>query len=167
MTKKFKFFPVIVAAVVVSILAPVLLSAGHAYAVETSVENLLLITTTIKTNDTGGHFTTSATPVFSTTIINCPAANCTIRVEVSSQFANINERNIVGAVVTVDGSQDGVLPGAVHGLVTTPFGASPVRTFSWMKTGLTTGQHTVDVDFFIAQGDADAGNRILTIQLYK
>jgi hypothetical protein len=170
MIQIFKASPITAAAIGVSMLAPALLGMGHAYAQEKSVKDRVLITTAIKTNNTAVHFG-APTPAFTSTKVRCPSAfnHCTMRVEVSSQFVNIQTPDVAGAVVTIDNSQDGVLPSAVVTLdtATTPPGAATVRTFSWMKEGLDSGQHTVDVSFFNSNRSADAVNRTLTIELYN
>ena len=144
----------------------------RAYAQEGFAENLTLINTYIKTGDTNVHFSTGATPVFSSTMIACPpprTRSCTIRIQLSAQFENIEKPNIAGAVITVDNSEDGVLPAPVLGLATatTPFGASTARTFTWMKRDLRSGNHSIDVYFFVTGGEADSPNRTLTIDVYR
>jgi hypothetical protein len=169
MIKTFKFSPVAAAAIGASILAPALMGVGHAYAEETSVEDRVLITTAIKADDTIISFGTN-TPAFTSTRVKCEFNHCTMRVEVSSQFANIRSPDIVGALVTVDNSEDGVLPSAALSLDTAnrhPTGAFTVRTFSWMIEGLDEGHHTVDVYFFNNNRTSNAGNRTLTIEMYN
>jgi hypothetical protein len=109
------------------------------------------------------------TPVFTSTRVKCPFDHCTMRVEVSSQFANILPPDLVGAVVTVDNSEEGVLPSAALFLDTAirTRVAFSVRTFSWMIEGLDEGHHTVNVYFFNTNRTSNAGNRTLTIELYN
>jgi hypothetical protein len=168
MIKTFKFSPVAAAAIGASILAPALMGVGHAYAEETSVEDRVLITTAIKTDDTIISFGTN-TPAFTSTRVKCEFNHCTMRVEVSSQFGNIQQPDIVGATVIVDNLPDGVRPSSALSLGTasTPSDAFTVRTFSWMIEGLDEGHHTVDVYFFSNNRTANAGNRTLTIEMYN
>ena len=169
MIKTFKISPVAAAAIGVSILAPALMGVGHAYAEEKSVINRVLITTAIKTDNTTVRFGTN-TRVFTPTTVRCPFNQCTMRVEVSSQFGDIQPfPDEVGALVTVDNSQDGVLPSAALSLdvPSTNPAAFTVRTFSWMKKGLDSGLHTVRVYFQSNNRTANAGNRTLTIELYN
>ena len=59
-------------------------------------------------------------------------------------------------------------PFSVAGLdtATTP-GASTARTFSWMKTGVTEGEHTIEVLFYVTGGTAGLVGRTLTIPTFS
>jgi hypothetical protein len=165
MVKTFKFSPAAAAAIGVIILAPALMGVGHAYAAENSVRNRVLITTTIVTDDTTVSLPSETnTPVFTSTNVRCPFNHCTMRVEVSSQFEDIQPPDTVGAVLTVDDSELDVLPSAELFLDTAS--TTTVATFSWMKEGLNSGNRKVDV-FLFSNKTASAGNRILTIELYN
>jgi hypothetical protein len=152
---------------------------GNTYAAEASAVNLTLKDTTIKTEDTSLPLPSGAFPVtpgnaFSQSTINCPGGHrtCTVRVEISSQFGNLTAGDVVVIGVSIDGSQSDVKPSptvAVHDTTSTGFLVG-VRTFSWMKTGLSPGSHTIDVTFFATPSTgafANAGFRILTIQVYQ
>jgi hypothetical protein len=166
MIKTFKISSAAAAAIGVIILAPALMGVGHAYAAENSVRNRVLITTAIVTADTPVVSLPSepTTPVFTSTNVRCPFNHCTMRVEVSSQFENIHPPDTVGAVLTVDDSDLGVLPSAELVLDTTS--TTTIATFSWMKENLNSGNRKVDV-YLISNKAANAGNRILTIELYN
>ena len=145
-------------------LAPALMGVGHANAAEHSVRNRVLTTTAIVTDDTPVSLLATGTPVFTSTNVRCPFNHCTMRVEVSSQFQNIQQPDTVGAVLTVDDSGLDVLPSAELFLDTAS--TTTVATFSWMKEGLNSGNRKVDV-FLFSNKTASAGNRILTIELYN
>jgi hypothetical protein len=167
----FKISPVAAAATMgITILALSLAGISKANADEVSAANLLLKSTHIKTESTNVHFG-SLTPAFTPTTVRCRQhTRCTVRIEVSAQFANIQQPDVAAAVVRVDNSEGGVLPNSVLGLDTagTTPGASTARTFTWMKKGLTTGEHTVTIDFFTSTGGAaDSPNRTLTIEVYN
>jgi hypothetical protein len=165
MIKTFKISPAAAAAIGVIILAPALMGVGHAYAAENSVRNRVLITTAIVTADTPVSLPSEpTTPVFTSTNVRCPFNHCTMRVEVSSQFDNIQPPDTVGAVLTVDDSDLGVLPSAELVLDTTS--TTTIATFSWMKEGLNSGNRKVDV-YLVSNKPANAVNRILTIELYN
>lgn len=169
MIKVSKVSPVAAIIILFNILCASLISTGKVYAAEVSSGNLLLLSTYIKTESEGLHIGPS-TPAFSTTTVKCPRyLTCTIRIELSTQFANIQYPDVAAAEVTVDKLQAGVLPNSTLGLdvENTTFGSSTARTFSWMKKDIK-GGHTVDVNFFTNTGRAaDAGTRTLTIQVYS
>jgi hypothetical protein len=152
---------------------------GRTDAAEASAVNLALKDTIIKTEDSSFPLPSGAFPVppgnaFSQSTINCPRGQkpCTVRVEVSSQFGDLTAGDVVAIGVSIDGSQSGVKPSptvSVHDTTSTGFLVG-VRTFSWMKTGLAGGSHTIDVTFFATPSIgafANAGFRTLTIQVYQ
>jgi hypothetical protein len=170
MIRILKILPSFAAIMWVAILASALIGVGgKAYARGVSAENLLLKSTYIKTERDNLHFG-SPMRAFSSTIIKCPQyQTCTIRIELSAQFANIRQPDIAAAEVRVDNSQSGVLPNSILGLdvENTTIGSSTVRTFSWMKKDIK-GTHNVDVNLFTNTGGAaDSPNRTLTIQVYS
>jgi hypothetical protein len=142
---------------------------GEAYAEEVSAENLNLETTFIKTENTALFLSTNPIAGFTQTTVDCPGrGGCTIRVELSTQFSGIQVPNVAAVALLIDSSQADVQPFAVVGLDSTSTGGgSNARTFSWMKTGLTRGQHTIDVTFFTTGGSASVPGRTLTIQVYR
>jgi len=141
---------------------------SEAYAQETSARNLILTKTYIKT----GHppsLTTTPVPAVTQTIVRCPGpGTCTIRVEVAAQFSSIIPPNVAAVVVLIDGSQTGVEPFATVGFdSTSTSGASNVRTFSWMKQGLTPGTHSIDVLMYVTGGTAESASCTVTFEVYK
>lgn len=175
MIKKFRTSPI---AVTVMLLASVaLISTDKAWPQEVSSGSLLLQRTYIKAESTGIHFgeiPNITYPAFTTTKVKCPAPNlkCTIFVEFSVQFENIRATNGAGAVIMIDNSRNGVLPGSgASGLTgsVTPIGPLDYRTASWMKKDLSPGDHTVDVglySFGAQETGADALNRTVKIEVY-
>ena len=158
-------------------MAPDLLSRiRSAPGATTSAENLSLQGTYIKT---GGplnlsDFSSGLQEAVPPTTIKCPKVNkttCTVRIELSSEFSNVTPDTVAAAAVLVDDSPDGIAPSNVAGFdSTSTTGASNVRTFSWVKTGLNTGDHVIEMFLFTSSvsGTGSAGSfmRTLTIQVY-
>jgi len=162
-------FKISAAAIGLIVWSHAFVGVGEAYAEEVSVGNLRLERTFIKTENASPVLSTTPTAGFTQTKVNCSARGaCTIRVEVSAQFSNIQDPNVAAIVLLIDDSQAGVQPFAVLGLdSTSTTGASNARTFSWMKTGLTRGEHTIDVSFFVTGGSAGLVGHTLTIQVFS
>lgn len=153
-----------------AIWAPIFLGFADALGEEVTAEDLHLERTFIKSNGTGVTLTPAPVLGFSPTTVSCPRRRiCTIRVEVSSQFENLEVPNIAAGLVLIDNSQDGVQPFSAAGLATAnmPPSATTARTFTWVKTGLTHGEHTVDVFFFVSGGTAALVGHTLTIQTFS
>jgi hypothetical protein len=144
--------------------------AGGAYAVEESTASLVLHSTQMKTASDFIDITGSPVEGFSPTTIKCPAKTCTVRIEVASHFLGPDDVTYAHVRVGVDGSPDGIEPndGAdFEGHVNQ--GAS-AHTFTFMKEGLTKGDHTVTVQYAGSAGpggQAFVGARILTLQIFK
>jgi hypothetical protein len=107
---------------------------------------------------------------FSPTIVNCPdeTGSCVIRIEVSSLFEQIDAGSVAMMRARVDGLT--TLPTTQVEVDSTSSGTlSNSRTFTWMKTGVANGNHTVDVEFGMSGlgAAAIAGPRTLTIEVYK
>jgi hypothetical protein len=111
---------------------------------------------------------------FTPTTVSCPVSRvgtaCTIRVEVSSEFRSsppTEPGTAVFMTVLIDGSAAGVSPSSV--VLVTHLEDSDVKTFTWLKTGVLPGLHTVHVIFqteVILPG-VQARNRTLTIEVYR
>ena len=136
---------------------------------ETSASNKKLKKTWIQTQGIGFVLTSTFANAFTPTSIKCPVtAGCTIRVEVASQFWGLGAGNVIRMRVRVDGSGTGVTPLDMVNVDSTSTGNwASTRTFSWMKKGVTQGNHTVTVDFQVNSGTALAGARTQTIEVYK
>jgi hypothetical protein len=92
-----------------------------------------------------------------------------LSIEVASQFNGLDPANpnVVAAIVTVDGSTTAVEPNAVLGLSSTSTGGgSDARSFVWVAGGLSPGQHSVQIQFFVPTGGALSANRTLKINVY-
>lgn len=162
-------FKVISAAVIgLAVWSHALVGIGEVYAEEVSAQNLRLEKTFIKTENTGLILSTSPVAGFTQTTVNCPErGTCTIRVELSTQFSGIQNPNVAAVTLLIDGAQTDVQPFAAVGLDSTSIGGgSNARTFSWMKTGLPRGPHTIDVFFFTTGGTAGVAGHILTVQVF-
>ena len=141
---------------------------------EEAALNLAIRKTYIKTEDTDLGFNAAGQNAFTDTVVNCPGAagtTCTIRIEVSSQFGavgnNLNDRARI--LVSVDGSTANIFPNDSVTVENGPVNNVRALTFSFMKPGVSPGNHTVRVRF--ATGGccetAAAFNRILTITVFK
>jgi hypothetical protein len=141
--------------------------AAAVNAQEVSLEDLVLMRTSIKT---GGSVFFSSTPVeaLTPTTVTCPGG-CTLRIQLSSQFSSVPNGSVAAVSVVVDGSPIGVLPSNAIGFDSTSnSGASNVRTFTWVKQDVANGKHTVRVFLFLAgAGTAGSFSRTLTVDAYK
>jgi hypothetical protein len=134
--------------------------------------NQKLLGTTIITNNNSLSLDVNSALAFTAAIFALPAGTFTLTVDVSAEFCCISSGSAAAMRVSVDGSPVGVSPSEV---VTVDSGVnSPdtqfynVRTFSWMKKGLTAGIHRVEVSFHITpSGGGSTRNRTLTLRLYK
>jgi hypothetical protein len=133
---------------------------------EQSAVNLKLLRTTIMTNNDSLLLDVNSTLAFTAAIFALPAGTFTLTVEVSAEFCCIASGNAAAMRVSVNGSPLGVFPSEV---VTVDSGQSyNVRTFSWVKKGLTAGLHRVEVSFHITpSGTGFTQNRTLTLRLYE
>jgi hypothetical protein len=109
------------------------------------------------------------TEVFSPTTVTCPdeIGTCVVRIEVTSLFSLIEPGSAAAMRARVDGIA--VSPSLVEVDSTSTSDRSNSRTFTWLKTGLATGDHVVRVDFGLTGGGApaQAGPRSVTIEVYK
>jgi hypothetical protein len=128
--------------------------------------NQKLLGTTIMTNNDSLLLDVNSSLAFTAAIFSLPAGTFTLTVEVSAEFCCISSGSAAAMRVSVDGSPVGVFPSEV---VTVDSGQFyNVRTFSWMKKGLTAGLHRVEVSFHITpSGSGFTQNRTLTLRLYK
>jgi hypothetical protein len=103
---------------------------------------------------------------FAPTTIQCGSQNCTVRVEVSSQFFNVTSGNAVRLHVKADGSAFPVSGFEIDGGINRP--VAHLTTVSSLKSGLGPGAHTISVDFDmkLPGGKAEASIRILMIQVF-
>jgi len=154
-------------------LLPVVTSLGLLFVVLSAFGADLHLKKTLIT--TGGplSFSTSPTEAIDPTTVRCPSSarwQCTLRIELSSQFSTVPEGMVAAVSVLVDESPDQIEPANPVGFDSTSnSGASNVRTFSWVKRDLDPGSHTIRVFFFLAgTGDGRAGSfsRILTVDAY-
>lgn len=152
----------VMAIVVTSFSAPTL------KAQEASAENLISMSTSIKTAGPIG-FSDTPTEALTPTTVTCPGG-CTLRIELSSQFSNVPIGSVAAVYVVVDDSPIDIYPTATIGFDSTSnSGASNVRTFAWMKKDLAHGKHTIRVFLFLAgtSGSAGSFSRTLTVGVYK
>ena len=142
-----------------------------AYSGEVSTPNLKLKATYFNTTDVSLTITTTPTDAFSPTTVTCPRPRpCVLGIELASQFSGLNppNPNVVAAIVTVDGSTAAVLPHAVLGLSSTSTGGgSDARSFIWATAGLSSGRHSVQIQFFVPNGSAGSATRTLKIDVYE
>jgi hypothetical protein len=130
----------------------------------------------MKTASTNMSVGTSPVSGFSSTTVTCPAshaAGCTIRVEVSSQFAMaccMQGNFRIKLAISGAGSQIwpnslvnvGMMGGGMMG-----YGDVFAHTFHWMKNGIPAGStQTVSIQFQTDAGTGNAGYRIATIDCY-
>lgn len=103
---------------------------------------------------------------FPATAVLCRKRTCTVRVEVSSQFFNIPSGNAARIHVKADGKPFPATGFDVDGGLNRP--VAHLTTVSYLKTGLGSGSHTITVDFDMRSGGstAEAGIRMLTIQVF-
>jgi hypothetical protein len=136
---------------------------------EVLVPNKILQRTYMRTHDNALGLTTAYVNAFSPTSIACPvSAGCTIRVEVSSQFWDIDAGTVARMRVMVDGSTAGVEPDSLVNVDSTSTGGwANARTFQWMKSYVPYGNHTVQVQFQVSAGNAYAGYRMVTIEVFN
>ena len=141
---------------------------------EESAPNLGTRRTWIKTEDTGIAFSNPGTNAFTDTVVNCPGAvgtTCVIRVEVSSQFGQVGTslEDRARILVSIDGSGAGIFPSDSVTVENGPVNNVRALTFSFMKPGVTPGNHTVRVRFATGANftQGAAFFRILTITVYK
>jgi len=143
--------------------------APPARAVEEFAPTLNLRKTYLKTQTQSSAVTGSWSDAFTNTTVNCPdePGSCVIRVEVSSLFGQVPSGSVALLRARVDGFS--AAPGWVEVDSTSTDGFSNSRTFTWARTGLANGNHTVDVEFGMAGSGAPAlaGPRTLTIEVYK
>jgi hypothetical protein len=132
--------------------------------------NLTLRKTYLKS--VSGTMTVQEAPsdAFTPTMVICPndtSAGCTIRVEVSSTFEQIE----AGAVAMMQARIDTfpAPPGQVEVESSNTGTLGSARTFAWFRTGVAPGSHVVDVEFLMSGtgAAAQAGQRTLTIDIYK
>jgi hypothetical protein len=147
-----------------------LLGAVDATTVADEASNLTLRRTYLKTQSQTVVLPATFTDAFTLTTVACPedtVASCTVRVEVSIAFEEIEP----GAVAAMRARVDGLTasPGIVELDSMSAGTLGNVRTFSWIRTGVAPGSHTVDVEFGMAGTGAAAiaGPRTLTIDVYK
>jgi hypothetical protein len=131
--------------------------------------NLKLAKTVIDTETDA--LSLSATPAiaFSQVKFTCPVAHtkgCTIRVDISSQFWNIPAGTAAQMSVSCPGGNVNPSP-VVNVDADTTGNSASVHTFQWMIVGIVAGSvQTVDVSFDVLSGNAFAGYRTETAQLF-
>ena len=138
-------------------------------AAEVLVPNKILQRTYMRTHDNALGLTTALVNAFGPTSIACPVtAGCTVRIEVSSQFWEIDAGTVARMNVLVDNSGAGVEPNPLVNVDSTSTGGlANVRTFQWMKSYVPYGNHTVQVQFQVSAGNAYAGYRMVTIEVFN
>ena len=146
---------------------------SDAAATDDVASNLTLSSTTIRTQGTGLHLTSTSVPGFGPTSVLCPAthrAGCTIKVEVSALFFNVAQNTDSAIDVVINGTGSAVFPSAdpaTESTTTTALPGADTHTFQWMKTQIPAGStQIVNIDFLANPGSAQVGFRTATIQLY-
>jgi hypothetical protein len=136
---------------------------------EVFIPSKILQRTYLRTHDNALALSSVFVNAFGVTSISCPVTSgCTIRVEVSSQFWEIDPGTVARMQVLIDGSTAGVEPDALVNVDSTTTGSwASVRTFQWMKASVPYGNHTVQVQFQVSSGNAFAGYRMMTIEVYN
>ena len=136
---------------------------------DSTIGGLRLLDTVLQTKDNGFYVLPTPQDAFSPTTVLC-RRNCVLRIEVASQFWLVPENQVAQMVVKVDDSRVGVKPYFNINVDPTTTGeTADTRTFSWVREGLSPGEHTVDVEFRLSGliGKAGAGYRTLTIEVYQ
>jgi len=138
-------------------------------AAEVLIPSKILQRTYMRTHDNALGLTTVFVNAFGSTAIACPVtAGCTIRIEVSSQFWAIDPGTVARMQVLVNGSAAGVEPDSLVNVDSTSTGSwANVRTFQWMKAYVPYGNHSVQVQFQVSAGNAYAGYRMVTIEVFN
>ena len=140
---------------------------------EQNALNLKVFRTAITTLDNSLPLTTTATNAFTPLALTCPArpaAGCTIAVIVSSQFSNLDPGTAAQVNVTIVGTGGPVLPTTLVNVDSnsSPAPTSSAHTFQWIKKDIPAGSaQTVNVQFQVNGGAANAGFRSRTVVLYK
>ena len=140
---------------------------------EQNALNLKVFRTAITTLDNSLPLTTTATNAFTPLAVTCPtrpAAGCTIAVIVSSQFSNLDPGTAAQVNVTIVGPGGSVLPISLVNVDSnsSPAPTSSAHTFQWIKKDIPAGAaETVNVQFQVNGGTANAGFRSRTVVLYK
>ncbi len=132
--------------------------------------NLTLLKTFVRTENNTLNLSQSGTQAFLPTTVNCPTTakkGCVLKIEVSSEFSNMNQN---GASITVTVSDGSGLPG-IDPNASIPScnecGADN-RTFQWMQRSLPARtKATVKVEFSQIDNQGQASNRTETIELFK
>jgi hypothetical protein len=103
---------------------------------------------------------------FAPTTVQCRKRTCTVRVEVTSQFLNVPSGNAARIHIKADGKPFPATGFDVDGGINRP--VAHLTTVSYLKTGLSSGTHTITVEFDMRSGGstAEAGIRTLTIQVF-
>jgi len=132
--------------------------------------NLILRKTYLKTQNGTSTVLGVFADAFTPTTVSCPddIGDCTIRVEVSSLFEQLEPGSVAVMRVRVGGI--GAAPTSTVEVDSMSSGTlGNVRTFTWIRTGVAPGSHIVDVDFAMSGygAPAIAGPRTLTIEVYK
>ena len=111
---------------------------------------------------------TSFVHLLTPTVINCPGSTCTFHIEVSSDFNSLDAGASADYRVEVD--NNAASPGVGLIRVATNNGAVPTgtnsKTFQFLKTGVTPGNHTVEWLAQVTSGTARFCNRIQKISIY-
>jgi hypothetical protein len=128
--------------------------------------NRLLIKTHMRQEVTSVTFSDSPVAAFAPTTVQCRRRTCTVRVEVTSQFLNVPSGNAARIHVQADGKPFAATGFDVDGGINRP--VAHLTTVSYLKTGLSSGAHTITVEFDLRSGGstAEAGIRTLTIQVF-